>query len=48
VRVVPGNFAAEGDTLRHNADRVAETLLELGLESGLRAVDADLNALRLH
>ncbi len=36
VRVVPGNFAAEGDTLRHNADRVAETLLDLGL----RAVDA--------
>jgi uncharacterized cofD-like protein len=44
VRVVPGNFAAEGDTLRHNADRVAETLLDLGL----RAVDADLDAMRLH
>jgi uncharacterized cofD-like protein len=44
VRVVPGNFAAEGDTLRHNADRVAETLLEFGL----RAVDADLDAMRLH
>ncbi len=42
VRVVPGNFAAEGDTLRHNADRVAETLLDLGL----RAVDADLAQLR--
>jgi uncharacterized cofD-like protein len=39
VRVIPGNFAAEGDTLRHNADRVAETLLHLGL-------DADLDALR--
>jgi uncharacterized cofD-like protein len=39
VRVIPGNFAAEGDTLRHNADRVAETLLHLGLE-------ADLDALR--
>jgi len=44
VRVVPGDFAAEGDTLRHNADRVAETLLDLGLESG----DADLDAVRLH
>jgi uncharacterized cofD-like protein len=40
VRVVTGNFAAEGDTLRHNADRVAETLLHLGLE-------ADLDALRM-
>jgi uncharacterized cofD-like protein len=39
VRVVLGNFAAEGDTLRHNADRVAETLLHLGL-------DADLNSLQ--
>jgi uncharacterized cofD-like protein len=39
VRVITGNFAAEGDTLRHNADRVAETLLTLGLE-------ADLDALR--
>lgn len=44
VRVVPGEFAAEGDTLRHNADRVAETLLDLGL----RAVDADLDAVQLH
>jgi uncharacterized cofD-like protein len=34
LRVVPGNFAAEGDTLRHNADRVAETLLDLGLKAG--------------
>jgi uncharacterized cofD-like protein len=32
VKVIPGEFAAEGDTLRHNADRVAETLLHLGLE----------------
>jgi uncharacterized cofD-like protein len=39
VQVIPGNFAAEGDTLRHNADRVAETLLHLGL-------DADLSSLR--
>jgi 2-phospho-L-lactate transferase/gluconeogenesis factor (CofD/UPF0052 family) len=46
VRVVPGNFAAEGDTLRHNADRVAETLLDLGLKAG--RVNADLDALRLH
>jgi uncharacterized cofD-like protein len=35
VRVITGNFAAEGDTLRHNADRVAETLLRLGLEADL-------------
>jgi uncharacterized cofD-like protein len=35
VRVIPGNFAAEGDTLRHNADRVADTLLHLGLEADL-------------
>jgi uncharacterized cofD-like protein len=35
VRVIPGNFAAEGDTLRHNADRVAETLLHLGLDGDL-------------
>jgi uncharacterized cofD-like protein len=39
VRVVPGNFAAEGDVLRHNADRVADVLLHLGLQ-------ADLDALR--
>jgi uncharacterized cofD-like protein len=39
VRVIPGNFAAEGDTLRHNADLVADVLLHLGLE-------ADLDALR--
>jgi uncharacterized cofD-like protein len=39
VRVIPGNFAAEGDTLRHNADGVADVLLHLGLE-------ADLDALR--
>jgi uncharacterized cofD-like protein len=56
VRVVPGNFAAEGDTLRHNADHVAETLLDLGLKGeGLQSgelqaggVDADLDALRMH
>ncbi len=35
VQVIPGNFAAEGDTLRHNADRVAETLLRLGFEADL-------------
>jgi uncharacterized cofD-like protein len=33
VRVVQGDFAAEGDVLRHNADRVADVLLELGLEA---------------
>jgi uncharacterized cofD-like protein len=46
VRVVPGNFAAEGDTLRHNADRVAETLLDLGLR--VAGIDTDLDAVRLH
>ena len=35
VRVVKGNFAAEGDVLRHNADRVADVLLHLGLEANL-------------
>jgi uncharacterized cofD-like protein len=35
VRVIPGNFAAEGDVLRHNADRVADVLLHLGLEADL-------------
>jgi uncharacterized cofD-like protein len=38
VQVIPGNFAAEGDTLRHNGDRVAETLLHLGLETNLCAL----------
>lgn len=33
VRCVTGNFAAEDDVLRHAADRVAETLLHLALES---------------
>jgi uncharacterized cofD-like protein len=46
VRVVRGNFAAEGDTLRHNADRVAETLLDLGLR--VAGMDTDLDAVRLH
>ena len=35
VRVIPGNFAAEGDVLRHNADRVADVLLHLGLQADL-------------
>ena len=35
VRVIPGPFAAEGDTLRHDADRVAEMLLTMGLEADL-------------
>jgi uncharacterized cofD-like protein len=41
VRVILGNFAAEGNTLRHNADRVADTLLHLGLgadSEGIRDV----------
>ena len=38
VRVILGNFAAEGDTLRHNADRVADTLLHLGLGADLEGV----------
>ncbi|HEX6496681.1 MAG TPA: gluconeogenesis factor YvcK family protein [Acidobacteriaceae bacterium] len=38
VRVIPGNFAAEGDTLRHNADRVADVLLHLGLDADLEAI----------
>jgi uncharacterized cofD-like protein len=37
IRVLPGNFAAEGDTLRHNADRVAETLLHLGFSADLES-----------
>ena len=32
VRVITGDFAAEGDVLRHASDRVAETILRLGLE----------------
>ena len=31
VRVITGDFAAEGDVLRHASDRVAETILRLGL-----------------
>lgn len=31
IRSITGDFAAEGDVLRHNADRVAETVLKLGL-----------------
>jgi uncharacterized cofD-like protein len=38
VQVITGDFAAEGDTLRHNADRVAETLLHLGLETDLSSL----------
>jgi uncharacterized cofD-like protein len=38
VRTITGNFAAEGDVLRHNADRVAEVLLHLGLGAELDAV----------
>jgi uncharacterized cofD-like protein len=32
VKCIAGNFAEEGDVLRHAADRVTETLLRLGLE----------------
>ncbi len=32
VRCIPGNFAFEGDVLRHNYDRVADELLQLALE----------------
>jgi uncharacterized cofD-like protein len=35
VQVITGDFAAEGDTLRHNADLVADTLLHLGLAADL-------------
>ena len=31
VRVITGDFSAEGDVLRHASDRVAETVLRLGL-----------------
>lgn len=32
VQCIPGNFVFEGDVLRHNADRVTETLLHLAME----------------
>ena len=32
IRCITGNFAAEGDVLRHNADAVAETALRLAME----------------
>jgi uncharacterized cofD-like protein len=32
IRCITGNFAAEGDVLRHNADRVVEAALQLALE----------------
>ena len=32
IRCITGNFAAEGDVLRHAADRVAETVLKIGME----------------
>ncbi len=31
IRCIPGNFAAEGDVLRHNPDEVAEQALQLAL-----------------
>jgi uncharacterized cofD-like protein len=30
IRCIPGDFSAEGDVLRHAADRVAETVLRIG------------------
>ena len=38
VRAITGDFAAEGDVLRHNADRVADVLLHLGLAAELDTV----------
>ena len=35
VRCIAGNFADEGDALRHGSDRVTDTLLRLGLEGRL-------------
>ncbi|HEV2274347.1 MAG TPA: gluconeogenesis factor YvcK family protein [Acidobacteriaceae bacterium] len=47
VRCVTGNFAAEGDVLRHAADRVSQELLRLGiLGRGLPAQPASLPAFR--
>lgn len=37
IRCVSGEFAAEGDVLRHNADRVAETVLNIGLNAPMRS-----------
>jgi uncharacterized cofD-like protein len=37
VRCVTGDFAAEGDVLRHAADRVAEAVLRLPLRAGTAA-----------
>ncbi len=31
VKVITGNFASEGNVLRHAADHVADTLVKLGL-----------------
>ncbi len=32
IKCITGDFAAEGDVLRHATDRVAEAVLSLGLE----------------
>ena len=37
VEPITGNFVHEGDLLRHDYDKVAETLLELGLRTETRA-----------
>jgi uncharacterized cofD-like protein len=39
VQCIPGNFVFEGDVLRHNADRVTETLLHLAMEHGPRSAN---------
>ena len=43
IRCVTGNFAAEGDVLRHNADVVAETALQLAIKG--RPAQAKLQVL---
>ena len=35
VRCIAGDFAAEGDVVRHAADRVAEAVLRLGVEGAV-------------
>ena len=34
IRCITGDFAAEGDVLRHASDRVATTLLGIAMENG--------------
>jgi 2-phospho-L-lactate transferase/gluconeogenesis factor (CofD/UPF0052 family) len=37
VKVIAGNFASEGNVVRHAADRVTKMLLELGRTAQMRA-----------